>query len=321
MKIKDVLKENTGSDNTSELEKKLFPEQPKDFSVSGSEDMSSSADQEDTVDTDDTDDNSNNVEAFKETAGSIGDGLYALTMYDYSNDFAGIGPDSGIKSIIETFRDQPGVEKYLATDINKIVDRHVIAAVILNENNDQAFAFYAGKGVLGTSPDSLADMVRKGIIDADQKNRLQEIINTGAEYQDAVENTESWKPGYDADNEEVYDAMRALISDLNLNTIEKISFSGPSKYDLEQKAYFKELDKIPFADRVAAYKKEQEKENPNSKLIQVYKTLRDKTEAEHIAQQEFENGKDLNDIIKTWQELHNEGLLEDIKRIQELVKF
>jgi hypothetical protein len=104
-------------------------------------------------------------------------------------------------------------------------------------------------------------MVRKGIIDADQKNRLQEIINTGAEYQDAVENTESWKPGYDADNEEVYDAMRALISDLNLNTIEKQKGPGlHAKVDPETEKYYKELDKIPFADRFAHWEKEKEKE-------------------------------------------------------------
>jgi hypothetical protein len=141
-------------------------------------------------------------------------------------------------------------------DTNKIVDRHVIAAVILNANNNQAFGFYAGKGILGTSPDSLIDMVRKGIIDADQKNRLEGIINTGAEYQDAVENTGSWKPGYDADNEDVYDTMRALISDLDLNEIEKISFSGPSTGSKHRA----ELDKkIPWEIRVANYKKELEK--------------------------------------------------------------
>jgi len=209
MRIRELLSEAVKDDvdNLDDL----------DFNDDDVEDELDNDDVEDEEETDDDDDSGGgDYDEFKRLAGKLGNELYAISMYDYSNEFSSIGPNDTILQMLEGFAGDAVIDQYIGVGEGQISDQKIISAVILNDRNNKFFAYYSGDGILGYSPvDTVQQLVSSGIVDSDQTAVLNRIAGNGARYNEAVENT-SWEAGEEAEDSSVYDALDALTYSLRL---------------------------------------------------------------------------------------------------------
>lgn len=206
MRIRDIINEAANkSDYPNELE-------PND-------ELDSETDSEDDDELDREDDDEDRdaaLDEFKQLAGDLGGDLYSITMYDYSNEFSSIGPNSRVENVLTDLSGDPIIDQYLGVGEMQTSDDKIVGAVILNDRNGKFFAYYSGDGIEGFSPqESAQGLVGAGIISSDQVAPLQSVARAGKEYNKIVSNT-YWDAGETAEDSRVYGALDSLTSALAL---------------------------------------------------------------------------------------------------------
>lgn len=206
MRIRDIINEAANkSDYPNELE-------PND-------ELDSETDSEDDDELDREDDDEDRdaaLDEFKQLAGDLGGDLYSITMYDYSNEFSSIGPNSRVENVLTDLSGDSIIDQYLGVGEMQTSDDKIVGAVILNDRNGKFFAYYSGDGIEGFSPqESAQGLVGAGIISSDQVGPLQAVKRAGKEYNKIVSNT-YWDAGETAEDSRVYGALDSLTSALAL---------------------------------------------------------------------------------------------------------
>ena len=205
MRIRDII--NEAANKPDEMP-------PQDDELEPDE-LDSETDDDETDDEDDSDRDAA-LEDFVELAGNLGNDLYSITMYDYSNEFSSIGPNSRVENVLTDLSGDPIIDQYLGVGEMQTSDDKIVGAVILNDRNGKFFAYYSGDGVEGFSPqESVQGLVGAGIISSDQVAPLQGIARAGKQYNKIVSNT-YWDAGETAEDSRVYSALDALTSALAL---------------------------------------------------------------------------------------------------------
>jgi len=180
--------------------------------------------------TDNTEDQTNDldpaiIDNLKRYAGDLGGDLYSVTIYNTSDDFAGIEPISDVVSALEDL-DSAVVAKYIDQDVYDISENKVITALIYNDRNGKCFVFSAAADGGGIEP-PIATLLNKGVIDDDQTSILETISQSGKRYTSLLKNVR-WKSGaapVGRNAEDMLGALDALKSDLNLREFKNKSYS------------------------------------------------------------------------------------------------
>jgi hypothetical protein len=198
----------------------------------------------------DGDDGGDNSE-FKKMAGSLGDDLYSIALYDWqralSNGFVMQNPNSTIDNMLRK------VDSQAARSFrhNGLMSDKTISVLIMNGRNGECFTYSSGRDSAGFNDgDNVGDLVSNGLIDDDQKSALTKIENAGKRYHLKVENAR-WKTGEDPADQRVYDAADELIDTLKLPSM-------PEQYNPNSIKYSD--DAIKKAKEVAAIMKKRREE-------------------------------------------------------------
>lgn len=160
-------------------------------------------------------DDSGNVDAFIQSAGSLGSDLYSLTIYNYSDDWANVDPGTPAKSVIEAAAGEKNreiVDAYLGQDVAGIANDRMISNIILNSRNGAMFAFSCG---INAKPQFNPSV--KSLVEPDQIPVLKKIQSAGKRYYEAVtefDSEQGFKPGYDTSSD-VESTTEDLLDELN----------------------------------------------------------------------------------------------------------
>lgn len=239
MRIRDIINEAANKpDDSNETE-------PND-------ELDSELDDDETDDEDDTD-RAAALEDFVELAGNLGNDLYSITMYDYSNEFSSIGPNSRVENVLNDLSGDSIIDQYLGVGEMQTSEDKIVGAVILNDRVGKFFAYYSGDGIEGFSPvESVQGLVGAGIISSDQVAPLQDVARAGKQYNKIVSNT-YWDAGETAEDSRVYGALDELTSALALPDLPVIR-RAPSDNELsdEQRAINKDIAAALSSDEMTA---------------------------------------------------------------------
>jgi hypothetical protein len=186
---------------------------------------------EDDVEDNDVEDNSK-VNDYMNLASSMGNDMYSLSQWNYSDEFNNIGPDTSVLSVIESLSDIPEVANYISASEEYAVARDKrVCALIYVKSTNTFISFTADRERVIMSP-RVNELASDSLVDSGQVSVLQMVMNTGMKYTRIASKSGDFDVGQSSGNSNFVPMLEALADGAlklpSVNTSAKVSSGDAS---------------------------------------------------------------------------------------------